>query len=356
MLETALTPRARRILIAGFAGWLLFTLWVILLSPVSVFAIEDRLEANARQALECGERDPRDCIVHDWAQVRVAGQRAIISGAAPNQTAKADAIMRVERSSWSGGVVAGGITRVEETISDARADSGFLFIADAANSQVTIHGDASDDDARLAIERFAAANFTSGASSDLTLLPGGAPGRDWDEAAMRLLGQLARMEGGAVVLSDDQGALFGEAANPQIAQSIATALASMPEPFAAAYVILPAGGSALSQVTDREACNAVVRAAMGRTLFRFEYGGAMLSPHSMQALRRIADAFGHCPDSHRLRLVIDRVDGDEALALARGQASMTVLVDGGADETRIDIVNAPDQRRELAISVTAVEG
>lgn len=355
MLETALTPRTRRILLTGFAGWFVFTLFVLMFSPASIRSIESRLEVNAAEALACTERDPRDCVSHDWAQVRVDGQRAVITGGAPNRNARADAIMRVQGSSWSGGVVAGGITRVVDATTDARTDRGFVFVADAANSQVTIHGDASDAAARDAIERFAATNFSSGASSDLTLIPGGAPSRDWDEAAMRLLGQLARLERGAVVLDAEQGGLYGEAANPQNAQSIASALASMPEPFSAAYVIIPAGAEPLTSIADQAACSAVIQAARGRTLLRFDRGGAMLSPLSMIALRRIAGAFGHCPDTMRLQLLIDLADDDRALADERSLASITVLADGGVDESRIDIRIAEDQLRDLVVSVSAVE-
>lgn len=355
MFAHALTPRTRRILLGGLAGWFVLVLFVLTLSPASVSSIEARLQANAEAALACTERDRGRCVPHDWAQVQVTGQTARLTGAAPNDLTRRDALSRVAGSSWTGGVVAGGITRVIDQTTDARRESGFSFRADAANSQVFIRGDASDAAARDAIDSFASGNFSSGAVTDLTLIPGGAPDANWDDAAMRLLGQLARLDRGAVTLDGELAALVGEAANPQIAQSISTELAAMPEPYRAASIITPAGAPALVNVPDRAACASVVRAAQGANLLRFDRDRASLSPLSVVTLRRIANAVINCPETARLAMTIN-VEGDAVeLAQDRARAVQMLLAEGGVDEERLDISLESDQLRAVTFSVPANE-
>jgi len=86
-------------------------------------------------------------------------------------------------------------------------------------------------------------------------------------------------------LQAEDGAIVGEAANPQIAQSVAAALGTMPDPYRAAWIITPAGAPALRHVPDVSACAAVVRAAQGAETLRFDREGAAPSPLTAVALR-----------------------------------------------------------------------
>jgi hypothetical protein len=349
MLDLAMTPRIRKTLMMSAGLVVLAALILFSFGPFSVGAIESRLAAGAREAL-----DGRG---HDWASVRMDGQRAILTGAAPDNEAREDAIATVLASTWSGGVVAGGVTRVTDETIEARLQSGFVFRADVAiNGRVLIRGDATDAGARDAIARYADANFPGGADTDLTLVPGGSRSPDWEEAAKRLLGQLARLDRGALVLRGEQGALVGDASNPQIAQSVTQTLQAMPEPFRAATVITPSGAPAEVRVEDVAACSAVILAAQGTETLRFERAGATPSPFTSVALRRVGRMFATCPDSAGLTVSIRRDPSSAELDAARITAVSALVSNLTADDPRISVVLVDRQDAAISFAISTLEG
>jgi hypothetical protein len=343
-----MTTRARRILLIAMIAWMSLALVVLFAGPTSIGALERQLEANAREALDARELE--------WAQVTVAGQVATLTGAAPNNTARNEAIFTTLGSTWSGGVVAGGISRVVDETSDARSERSFAFRADLLNGRVNIRGDATDADARNAITLYANTNFPAGADTDLTLIPGGAMSADWENAATRLLGQLARLDRGAVSLKDAHGGLVGDAANPQIAQSVSTALAAMPGDYMTAVMIKPAGAPAVIRIPDAAGCQAVLRAAQGGVYPRFDLGGATPNPSSGVLLRRVGEVFAVCPQTTRLSVLIGIVDDDADLAAQRATSVLGLLVAGGADEANIEVSLTSDPGEVVTISTILAEG
>ena len=347
--DFAMTLRARKILLIALAAVLVTAALSMVIGPFSVESLQARLEDNARAALDRREMG--------WAQVRFRGQEAILSGAAPNDTAREIAFEVIASSTWSGGRIAGGVTRVMDETTDARSDRGFAFRADvASNGRVLIRGDATDAAARDAIARFATANFPNGADSDLTLIPGGAPAAEWEEAAKRLLGQLARLERGAIVLNGEQGGLFGEAENPQIAQSVTNALLSMPAPFRAASIVIPAGAPPIVHISDIEACAAVIRAAQGTDELRFDTAGVAASPLTEIALRRLGRTLAACPAQAQLSVRINIADGGEELARRRAVRVRSLLAGGSAGEINIIVALADDQLQAITFAISSIEG
>jgi flagellar motor protein MotB len=343
-----MTTRARRILLIAMIGWLGLALMVLFVGPTSIGALEQQLEANAREALDARELE--------WAQVTVKGQVATLTGAAPSNTARNEAIFTTLGSTWSGGVVAGGISRVVDETSDARSERSFAFRADLLNGRVNIRGDATDADARTAITQYANANFPAGADTDLTLIPGGAMSAEWESAATRLLGQLARLDRGAASLKDAQGGLIGDAANPQIAQSVSIALASMPGEYMTAVLIKPAGAPAVIRIPDAAGCQAIIRAAQGGVHPRFDLGGATPNPSSAVLLRRVGEVFAACPDTARLSVLIGIENDNTDLAAERATSVLGLLVAGGADEAKLDVSLTSDPGEIVTISTVLAEG
>ncbi|MHA6288203.1 hypothetical protein [Maricaulis sp. CAU 1757] len=341
------SPRVRKLLLIAAGLFVLGTAFVLSVGPFSVGAIEGRLRDNAMAALETRG--------HDWATVRMNGQVAVLTGAAPSDLDRIDAVDAVANSTWAGGMIAGGVTRVIDETIPARVERGFLFRADMSlNGRVQIRGDASDAQARDAITRFAEANFSQGADTDLTLVPGGAVSPEWEVAARRLLGQLARLERGAVVLQGNQAALVGEAANPQIAQSVANALANMPLPFTAASLVTPAGAPSVSRIPSVAACATVIRAAQGTEALRFERDGPAASPLTAVALRRIARAFAACPDNARLAITLTGGSGlaqlDQGrIATVRNAFRTTPAAD------RVDVAVLGEGEPGIVFSITSTE-
>lgn len=348
MTTFATTSRQRRILAGSVAGLAALAALLIGIGPFSVGAMEARLLANAERALSLRG--------HDWASVRLDGQRAIVSGAAPNDTARADALSTVAASTWSGGRVAGGVTAVTDETVEARLQRGFVFRADmAVNGRVLIRGDATDADARAAIAEYAESTFPNGADTDLTLVPGGGAAPDWEASARRLLGQLARLDRGAVVLQSQMGALVGEAANPQVAQSVASALSAMPDPYRAAWIVMPAGAPTVSRVEDVDGCAAVIRAAQGTETLRFDREGVAPSPLTVVALRRVSRAFSACPDNAVLTVGVLREAVQAGLDEAR-VAEVARLVDAGeGEDARVIVELVQDQDAAINFNISTQE-
>ncbi len=343
-----MTQRVRKLLMIAAASWLVVTLFVVFISPFSAWSVQDRLALNAEEALERRGLD--------WVQVEMRGQHAVLSGAAPSDDARADARAIVLASSWSGGVVAGGITGVTDNMTNARLERSFAFRADVAvPGRVLVRGDATDAEARRGIARFASDNFANGADTDLTLAPGGAASADWEEAAKRLLGQLARLDRGAVFLEGDQAGLIGEAPNPQVARSIATALETLPEPYRAAVVITPAGAPAVVSIEDQAGCRAAIRAAHGTDDLRFDREAASASPMTETALRRMARVFGACPDNLSLHVRIAIADGGVPLAADRIETVQSLLNAGGVAAERLDIAHATDAVELISFEIEEIE-
>lgn len=344
-----MTQRSRKLFLMAGGAWLALTVLATSIGPISVGAIEDRLKAQADAELERRGLD--------WAHVEMNGQHAILSGAAPSDDARADAAAVVLASTWSGGVVAGGITGVTDNMTNARLERSFAFRADMAlRGRVLIRGDAPDSASRTGISRFAENNFSNGADTDLTLVPGGAGSDEWEEAVKRLLGQLARLERGAVFLEGDQAGLIGDAANPQIARSVSSTLERLPEPYRTALIVTPSGAPAEISVGDEMGCRAVIRAAHGTDDLRFDREAASPSPMTETALRRMARVFAACPENLRLVVEIAVAESGEALANERRETVRTLLLTGGVSEDRLDLVTAENAVELMRFEIEEIEG
>ncbi|MFS2318934.1 hypothetical protein RMQ97_13435 [Maricaulis sp. D1M11] len=343
-----MTLRTRKILAGGFAALIVWGLIVIVFSPIRPDRLEGRLQSAAEAALDARE--------HDWARVVVRGQTAILSGAAPNLVARDDALAAVRASTWTGGVVSGGITQVRDETSQARFERRFAFRADAANGRVFIRGDASDDDTRRAVEAFAQERFPIGAESDLTLIPGGAASAEWQSVAQLLLAQLARFDRGALVIQGEQAALIAEAPNAQTARSSRAALAELPEPYQMALLIR-SSGQVFSSIETAQGCDAVLQAARGANQMRFEPAGAAPSPVSQTALLQVGRAFSHCPENLSLGVNIqpETTPSDDTLSRRRAAAVRSLLVQGGAEDARITVAIVENQSDRVMIRVLEEE-
>ncbi len=73
--------------------------------PGSTISAQERLQRNAEHALTIAGAD--------WAQIRVDGQKAILSGIAPSTKSQTDTVAAVKGAVWRGGIVMGGITTID---------------------------------------------------------------------------------------------------------------------------------------------------------------------------------------------------------------------------------------------------
>lgn len=172
----------------------------------------------------------------DWAKVTMNGQKAVLSGTAPDAEAAERAAAVVRTSVWAGGYVGGGITSVDisrvrfETMLDAAPPvaAPFTWSARLVDGEgVTLVGFVPDDRVRLALVAEAESLFGEPVE-DLMQVARGAPEGDWTRAASLALAALSHLETGAVEAEDNEFTLSGLAADETTAAMAQEPLAAYP--------------------------------------------------------------------------------------------------------------------------------
>ncbi|MCW5725438.1 MAG: hypothetical protein KIS81_10860 [Maricaulaceae bacterium] len=269
-------------------------------------------------------------------------------------------------AAWSGGALAGGVTRVtDETVLAAPARSA-AFRADAGNGRITLTGTVADEAARLALAEFAMRLFPAGAEAHLAVDPAATAGEDWETAVKRLIAQLARLDSGGAVLNVRRAGLYGRAGTGQTARAAAAALDDMPEGYSAAALVLaldaPAGDpgrGAAAQIGDARDCGLVLEAARGPAPVRFLPGQAALEPRSRRIAARLGEAFRFCPEGVLAVAVQPTGDSpyEQSMAAARAREVAAALTEGGAPAARVEAgAGETGQGRLVRLAVRAPAG
>lgn len=197
--------------------------WGIYQSPQSAVNLQARLEAQAKTALAQGGAD--------WASVRMDGQRAVITGAAPSHDAVTEAARLVRRSSGGGGVILGGVTQVESRTDAAPPISPYVWrAAKTAEGRIVLSGLVPSKAIQATLIEDARLVGRAAVDNEMTLAAG-APAGNFQGVARLALTQLARMEEGEVILTDHRLVLRGEVADPALRAEIARAVSGVAAPF-----------------------------------------------------------------------------------------------------------------------------
>lgn len=197
--------------------------WGIYQSPQSAVNLQARLEARANAALAEGGAD--------WASVRMDGQRAVITGAAPSHDAVAEAARLVRRSSGPGGLIFGGVTLVENRADAAPPVSPYVWRATkTAEGRIVLSGLVPTKAIQATLVEDARLVGRAAVDDEMTLAAG-APAGNFQGVARLALQQLAQMEEGEVTLTDHRLVLRGEVADPALRAEIARAVSGVAAPF-----------------------------------------------------------------------------------------------------------------------------
>ncbi|MCC5995385.1 MAG: hypothetical protein JJU18_03315 [Oceanicaulis sp.] len=284
-----LSPRRKTALIA-LAGFFLLGALAIHASPMSAGNLEARLQTGAEAALVRVRAD-------DWAEVKVRGQVAAVTGRAPSREARERALAAVSRSTWAGGVVAGGITRVNDQTRLASQDDEFHLRADVANRRLVVRGHAPDADTIARIRALAETAFPNAARVELVLAPGAAP-EGWERAVNLLISELANMDSGAGMIRRDRMVITGLAGNARTVNAIRAAVSVSPGVFRTAALVRADAGGFDVTVRDAQMCEMLVTSAMGLEPIAFTPGTARFvsSSRGVHAARRAGQAFAACED------------------------------------------------------------
>ena len=346
-----MTPRRKTLLIA-IGLFVVLGMLAIYASPMSATNLQNRLQTSADAALERAN-------VADWAIVTLRGQTAILSGLAPNQTEQARAREAVQASSWVGGVVSGGVTKLIDETRLETEGLGFALTAQLANGRLSVEGFAPDDETRERIDALAEFLFNGRTRVHLQIAPGVAP-ETWEDGVRILLTELSKLDSGSGVLDGEVMALHGLASDRQIAAGVSDVISALPDGLRGVGLVRAPGESPEVSTSDIEVCAALVRAARRERDLLFLPGEAGISEISLPIVRTMAEALTHC---EAMRVVI-RVRSDhrgepgegDALALRRAEAVIDVIAEAGLDRERLAAAPGdPDAIRLVEFDIRSEE-
>ena len=188
LLDYLFAPVALAGLVA--TGW-----WGLYQSPQRPANLAAQLEQNANSILAANG--------YDWAHVRMKGQRAVLTGAAPSDDAAMAAAETVLRADWPGGVVVGGVTVVEVDVEPGRPVSPFVWRAmRTPDGRYILSGHVPSRRIAAQIEA-EAARLAGGQSPESHMeVAAGWPGGNWQGVARFGLDVLSETESGEVRLID----------------------------------------------------------------------------------------------------------------------------------------------------------
>lgn len=341
-----LTPRRKAALIC-LGLFIVLAVLAIHASPVSNHALEERLQTKAEAALYRIRAD-------EWAQVRMDGQVAHLTGRAPDASSRDAALAALGRADWAGGLVAGGVTRVVDETTLANAEESFSLRAERIGGRLELTGFAPDADAAARIEAQADRLFSDRVAVDLRLYPGGAP-VGWERAVRLMLGELSRLDAGAGLIESERVALTGLAANRQTAEAVRAAFQTAPGVFQAAVLVRTDGEPFRGEVNDAQLCAMLVRTSLAGRPVAFAPGLAELTPSARAALRRTGEVFAACTVSP-LQVTVREDAGGRELALSRAEAIVDAIAEAGVDRARFVTDAAPaGAARAVRFDVTPFE-
>lgn len=313
-------------------------IWGVHLGGNSAANLESRLEDAANGALSGRE--------HQWASVHMDGQVATLEGRAPSDAARLDALAAVSAAEWSGGGFAGGVTGVLDATIPADVARDFGLRATASNGRLSMTGEVATDAIQQSLSQYAERLFPAGAEIAITVDAAAETGAEAEEAARRVIAELARLDRGTLVLSGTHAALYGIASHAQTATSSVRGATELPPPYVGAAYIGSGTDRFIALIPDEESCELMFLAGLSPSGISFDPGHADLVPRSAGQIRRMGALLEECPST---RLIIrsgpDPDDSANAqdLSLARAEAVRAALIQGGADGSRIQTAYSETQ-------------
>ena len=200
-------------------GW-----WTVYAGPDSADKIAERRSLAVFSALE----GP----TYNWVNVKVSGQRVVLSGEAPTQELRARAVNRALNASGRGGFLWGGIKHVEDEMDVRPPLDTYRFSAELNAGRITLNGYLPSVDAldRL-LEKLSREGFTSNEVQQNVQYAEGLPEGDWIGTAELGLTQLVRLTRASMDLVNKRLVLKGQAPNSAVKTQITQRLLNPPSGY-----------------------------------------------------------------------------------------------------------------------------
>jgi outer membrane protein OmpA-like peptidoglycan-associated protein len=294
----------------------------------------------------------------DWAAVTLDGQKAVLTGVAPNADAQARAREVVIKAAGAGGRIMGGIVAVEDRSSLPGAGAPYAWRAVAAGGQVELSGSVPSDAVRLALVTEARRLFEQGVSDRMQVVEA-APAGDWQRVAVTAIRQLVRLDRGSVEFNDTTVVVQGETADRARAGSIQAAVERMPEGYAGRAVITPPivvsgvvpqrepvvkpvapAPAPLAEATLATAeCQRELDKATAGKAVRFQQASNEIEQSSQPLLQKVAGIIRLC-SGVRVRIgghtdARGRLEFNQQLSLSRASSVADYLVKAGVPGERL---------------------
>jgi hypothetical protein len=333
----------RRTLLIGLAVFLAFSVYTSVFSPIAPRQLETRLQSAAEDAL----LDRR----FRWASVSVDGQVATLSGRWPNDSEHNAAIEALWSSEWSGGWLAGGITRIVDNSIAQPGEAESRIIAVFNSDGVTLSGIAPGDAARTGLIEQVRPLFRGRIEPRLAARSGNSNPDNWLDSAMTLLTALEALERGVVILDSDSAVLYGVSSSSDNARQILESIENIAGAIQPVALILT-DDEVLGDINSARNCEMLLDAAFAMGRLRFNPGSASLSPGAHVVLEHVSAVFAQCPSGTlgvSVRPVVSGNSDAEILARSRAEAVRNVLMTFGIDENRVTALVSADQDQLVRI-------
>jgi len=172
-----------------------------------------------------------------WALVEMRGRVAHVSGVAPNEAARMEALGAIKSAACCDGVA-----RVADKTDLLQVVDPYLFEARLDEDGLHLSGYAPDRDARAEIENRVVRLFDVQTRANerrtgevhagaMEIASGAPPGANWIHAIEFGVSQLLRLDHGVLRIEGEDMTLFGVAPNPQVRAAVARQLLQAPAPF-----------------------------------------------------------------------------------------------------------------------------
>lgn len=293
-----------------------------------------------------------------WASVRMDGQRAILSGEAPSELDRADAIEVARRAAGRGGALWGPVTSVDGAAITLQAPLvPYRWSARrGAGQSVRFAGAVPSQRLKREIALEAKKLFPQGVA-DGTRVASGYPTGDWKGSVMLGLEQLKRLDDGELQFNDGALVLVGQVADDGLRAEIETAMSKVRRPLSGSAQLLtrdlsrtplpsegveaglPAAPAMPVPAGGNVDCQRVVNEAMRANTILFASGSIEVDTAGAGVVASMVRAAQLCPDL-KLRVTGHSdgmpAEGDAAaISVRRANAVRALLLTNGIVPERL---------------------
>jgi len=305
--------------------------------------VESDLHAQAESALEASSLD--------WAHVEMDGQIAVLTGEAPREEERAEALAALLGAAGAGGWVRGGVVAVRDFSTIAPPVSPYEWRAVRSGQRVTLAGATPTRAARAELVGYAGELFPGGVADQMVIARGAPDESAWLAVARTAIAQVAALEDGRATMRDERLTIEGGAPDNVTRDRVTAALSHLPSPFlAAARVESPEveSGDVETAVEDAEGYEPITDIGVCRDVFAsllvddavaFGEGDDAIAKESYPLLDRLAIAAIRCEGMNVTITGAGEAtsEGDEftALGLRRAQAVADYFILKGISQDRL---------------------